>query len=291
MNEITDIKSIEKLLDGQKILNFKLLSNSFNINCLKIKTNKNYKYIVKYYNNKIPVFNAVKAEKDNLIYMSKLDINFFAKVKNFNNNYLIVNYIDNNNIKPDNTSKDFLESIILIHSKTNEKYGFSFDTQVGGIRHPNKFTNNWPNFFLENRLKLIFELINKNISLPQKINKKIEFLLKKINEFLPKEPRPSLLHGDLWEGNILFKNEKFVGFIDPGSFYGHNEMELAYLRWFNPTFIDRNFIAKYSNYYPIEKDYYNYEPIYQIYYSLMNVYLWNNSYIYDVNDLLKKVKI
>ena len=68
-------------------------------------------------------------------------------------------------------------------------------------------------------------------------------------------------------------------------------MEVAYLRWFNPTFIDTNFIEKYSNYYQIEKDYYNYEPIYQIYYSLMNVYLWDNSYIYNVNDLLKKVKI
>ena len=43
-----------------------------------------------------------------------------------------------------------------------------------------------------------------------------------------------LMHGDLWEGNILFKDYKFVSFIDPGSFYGHNEMELAYLRWFNP---------------------------------------------------------
>ena len=43
---------------------------------------------------------------------------------------------------------------------------------------------------------------------------------------------------DLWEGNILFKKNKFNGFIDPGSFFGHNEMEIAYLRWFNPSFID-----------------------------------------------------
>ena len=45
----------------------------------------------------------------------------------------------------------------------------------------------------------------------------------------------------MWEGNILFKNKKFAGFIDPGTFYGHNELEIAYLTWFNPDFIKNNF--------------------------------------------------
>ena len=72
------------------------------------------------------------------------------------------------------------------------------------------------------------------------INTKIDLLIKKMDNFIPNKPISSLLHGDLWEGNILFKNKKFVGFIDPGSFYGHNELEISYLRWFNPKFIDIN---------------------------------------------------
>ena len=58
----------------------------------------------------------------------------------------------------------------------------------------------------------------------------------------------------MWEGNILFNKKKFAGFIDPGSFYGHNELEVAYLTWFNPVFI-KNFLRKYNGIIKIDKDF------------------------------------
>ena len=95
----------------------------------------------------------------------------------------------------------------------------------------------------------------------------------------------------MWEGNILFKNKRFVSFIDPGSFYGHKELEIAYLRWFNPSFIDDNFLDMYNDIISVDKRYLEYEPIYQLYYSMLNVYLWDRNYVEDVKNLLNKIKI
>ena len=102
--------------------------------------------------------------------------------------------------------------------------------------------NSWANFYSNKRLGPIFELANNKENLGEFINEKINYILKNIKNFIPENPTPQLLHGDLWEGNIIFNNKNFIGFIDPGSFYGHNEMEVAYLRWFNPSFIDSEFL-------------------------------------------------
>ena len=91
--------------------------------------------------------------------------------------------------------------------------------------------------------------------------------------------------------NILFNDEKFVGFIDPGSFYGHNELEIAYLTWFNPKFISSDFLSRDNCFIKIDKDFFKYEPIYQLYYSLLNVLLWDRNYIKDVQRLLNNIKV
>ena len=291
MIEQSVILEIEKLLDNKKIIDSKLLSNSFGINCLKIVTNDNKELIVKYYYKNNYKFNAIKSETDNLIFFNKLKFDYFPSIVNHNERFLIMSFINNDDNQPNKTNDDLLNAIISIHSKKSENYGFSFDTQIGGLKQINSCSNNWLEFYRDKRLTYIFNLINKNQPMDKTINAKIDLLIKKIDNFIPNKPISSLLHGDLWEGNILFKNKKFVGFIDPGSFYGHNELEVSYLRWFNPKFIDENFLDKYNDHIKIDKYYLEYEPIYQLYYSLLNVYLWDRRYIEDVSKLLEKIKI
>jgi fructosamine-3-kinase len=202
-----------------------------------------------------------------------------------------MSFIDNNNNQPNKINDDLLEAIISLHSKNNINYGFDFDTQIGGLRQINSYSKNWVEFYRDKRLYYIFDLINKKLPMDSAINTKINLLLKKMDNFIPNNPKPSLLHGDLWEGNILFKNKNFSGFIDPGSFYGHNELEVSYLRWFDPRFIDKNFLNRYNEYISINKNYLEYEPIYQLYYSLLNVYLWDRSFVNNVHNLLERIKI
>ena len=285
-----NIKGIENLLNTESIIKFKLLNISFDIACIKFQLSNNVKYISKFYVNKKNNFNAIESESKNLLYLNK-KFEFFPRLVKFNNEYLVIQYLENDNEKPDKTNRDFLEAIVKIHSVSNDLYGFGFNTQIGAIEQLNNYENSWSNFYATKRLNPIFELANSQNNMGSDINDKIYFIIKNIKNFIPDKPPALLLHGDMWDGNILFNNYKFVGFIDPGSFFGHNEMEIAYLRWFKPKFIDSDFLKKYNDYIPLEKNYLEYEFIYQLYYALCNVALWDISFIKEVKKLINKIKI
>ena len=70
MVEQNIILEVEKLLNNKKIIDSKLLSDSFGINCLKIVTSDSKEFIVKYYFKNNDEFNAIKSETDNLLFFS-----------------------------------------------------------------------------------------------------------------------------------------------------------------------------------------------------------------------------
>ena len=278
---------ISNFISNKIIINKKVLSESFNIRCEKITLNNNESFVAKYYIKKNTSFNSINSEANSLIYLLKRFPNLFPSIKYFSKNLLIIDFIEHNNCKNENYQKNFANILLKLHSIENDKYGFDFDTQIGGLKQSNEYDSNWINFFREKRLNMIFEKINKANPMSKHINQKIEVLMKNLANYLPKNPQISLLHGDLWSGNILFHNGNLVALIDPGIYFGHNELEIAYLTWFK--YVDKKFLDFYSNEIKIDKNYYTYEPIYQLYFSLLNIYLWNREYIKDTESLLKKI--
>jgi len=100
---------------------------------------------------------------------------------------------------------------------------------------------------------------------------------------------PSLLHGDLWSGNILF-NMNGATLLDPALYFGDKEMELAYilmLDTFGETFFER-----YEEVHTLSEDFYDVKvPLYQIYPLLVHVALYGGSYVSQLERLLKRLKV
>ena len=70
----------------------------------------------------------------------------------------------------------------------------------------------------------------------------------RLPELIPDE-KPSLLHGDLWNGNFLVNKNGTVSLIDPAVYYGHRETDLAMAKLFGG--FDNAFYESYHEAFPL----------------------------------------
>jgi fructosamine-3-kinase len=90
------------------------------------------------------------------------------------------------------------------------------------------------------------------------------------------EDGPSLLHGDLWSGNVLSASSE-PALIDPAVYRGHREADLAMAELFGG--FDARFHAAYREAWPLLPGYAETRrPIYQLYYLLVHVNLFGGGY-------------
>ena len=89
MIDINDIKQISILLNDKEITKYQLISDSFNINCVKIYLSNNQTMIAKYYSKKNNKFNAIISEMKNLKYLEEKKIKCFPSIILGNDKYLI----------------------------------------------------------------------------------------------------------------------------------------------------------------------------------------------------------
>ena len=263
-----------------------ILSKAYGAFCEMIKLDKNQEFVIKSYTKKNTSYNPVYYEGLSTKFMNKNFPSLYPKVYFLNNNLFVMQYITHNKIKDKNSEKDFAKKLSKIHKQKNNKFGFKYDTPIGGFRQPNSFQKSWLDFYEKKRLLMIYEKINKTHPMPKKINRGVEKVLKNLKNLIPNNPQPSLIHGDLWKENMLFNNGKLVGLIDPGIYYAHKEMEIAYLKWLKT--ISKKFYNYYSEYANFDKDFFKYTEVYELYFSLLNVHLWNRKYIHNVAKLINR---
>ena len=271
---------------NKKIIKNILLSTAFGAFCEKVTLDNSESYIVKGFIKKNNNYDSIFYEGKSLTYMYKKFPKFFPKVLYLKKNIVVIKYINHNNLKNSYSEKDLAFKLAKIHQINNDRFGFKFDTPIGGLKQDSGFEKSWINFYRNKRLNMIFEKINMNNPMPKKINMGIEKILKNLENLIPNKPIPSLIHGELWQGNMLFDNGKLVGLIDPGIYFAHNELEIAYLKWFK--YITNDFYKYYSEKIKFDSEFFKYSEIYELYYSLLNVHLWSREYINDVKKLISK---
>jgi fructosamine-3-kinase len=97
---------------------------------------------------------------------------------------------------------------------------------------------------------------------------------------------PSLVHGDLWNGNVHFTGSG-AAVIDPACYYGHREVDLAMAALFGG--FPEVFFEAYQAEWPLQEGAARRRPIYQLYYLLVHVVLFGGSYASSTATTLRAV--
>ena len=166
--------------------------------------------------------------------------------------------------------------LAALHRNTGPRFGWEKDNWIGLSPQSNGWRDNWIDFYAECRLKPQLERAG--------LIKQGAPLLGGLNFFFANHrPVPSLLHGDLWNGNVGFTAEGPVVF-DPAVYYGDREADLAMSELFGG--FPREFHAAYAAAWPLDAGYASRRPLYQLYHLLNHLNLFGGGYLGQVRATL-----
>uniref|UniRef100_A0A915PLX2 protein-ribulosamine 3-kinase n=1 Tax=Setaria digitata TaxID=48799 RepID=A0A915PLX2_9BILA len=171
-------------------------------------------------------------------------------------------------------------------SKPIEKFGFHTLTYSGYFPLINNWSDNWVEFYSQNRLKKIIDTIVENTG-----DRELLTLWPKLEQKIPEyfkdcEIYPCLLHGDLWSGNYSFTKDGPV-IYDPASFYGHSEYEFGILTMFGG--FDRTFHTSYHKLIPQTAGFTERVLLYQLFHHLNHWYHFGAGYKQGALNLMRKL--
>lgn len=173
--------------------------------------------------------------------------------------------------------------LAALHKTSQAQFGLDHDNYMGSLRQYNDQNDSWINFFIHQRLEVQLKVGVDSGAIDNVVVKNFEKLYKKLPSLLTTE-KPSLVHGDLWGGNLIIDEKGSPCLIDPAVYYGHREIDLAMTQLFGV--FNHEFYDAYLQAFPVEPGLQDRLDIYNLYPLLVHVNLFGQNYLYRVNSTL-----
>jgi protein-ribulosamine 3-kinase len=196
--------------------------------------------------------------------------------------FILLEYVEEKTKSP-SYWEDLGQQLANLHRNTFSTYGLDHNNYIGSLQQENKISNNWIDFFIEQRLNIQLKLALDNQKTDKGMLHRFERLFKKLPQLLPVE-KPSLLHGDLWSGNLITNAMGNPCLIDPAVYYGHREAEIAFTRLFGG--FSGTFYESYNHTFPLQPGFAERIDIYNLYPLMVHVNLFGGGYLAEVVSIL-----
>lgn len=167
---------------------------------------------------------------------------------------------------------------------TGGTYGFVQDNYIGANPQVNTPCKSWVEFFRDCRLKPQFRQASGYFQ--EEERKKITKLLERTEDILVEPEYPSLVHGDLWAGNVMTGADGLAWLTDPAAYVGHREADLAMTELFGG--FSRRFYEEYREAAPLQPGYEKRKDFYNLYHLLNHLNLFGRGYLSSVRRIVEE---
>lgn len=178
------------------------------------------------------------------------------------------------------------ELLAALHAHTAPHFGYPTPTLIGGLDQPNPREADWATFYGQHRIGYMAREAERVGRLSAGQRRRVEAVADRLGAWVAPGP-PSLLHGDVWTTNVLAADGRITGFLDPAIYYGHAEVELAFIDLFS-TF-GRPFYDAYQALRPLAPGFFRDRcPLYQLYPLLVHARLFGGHYAEQVDAIARR---
>ena len=105
--------------------------------------------------------------------------------------------------------------------------------------------------------------------------------------FVSYQPKPSLLHGDLWGGNYAGDNTGQPVIFDPACYFGDREADIAMTELFGG--FGKDFLAAYDYAYPLDVGYKTRKSLYNLYHIINHLNLFGSGYLGQAENSIARL--
>ncbi len=171
-----------------------------------------------------------------------------------------------------------------LHRQPHAYFGWQRDNTIGSTPQPNHASADWLTFWRDRRLAYQLQLAASN-GYRGNLQRLGERLCADLAVFFAGyQPVPSLLHGDLWGGNVAVDRQGVPVIFDPACYYGDRETDLAMTELFGGFAAE--FYAAYQAQWPLEEGYAVRKILYNLYHILNHLNLFGGHYLSQAEKMI-----
>ena len=167
---------------------------------------------------------------------------------------------------------------------TNNRFGWERNNTIGSTPQINTWMDNWADFFAEQRIGYQLKLAKRNGGSFPDTNKVVNAVRARL---AARQPEASIVHGDLWSGNAAVTKDGRPVILDPATYYGDRETDLAMTELFGG--FPAAFYRGYEGAWKLDSGYQQRKSIYNLYHVLNHFNLFGGGYSGQAKRIIQQI--